>query len=79
MNLVGRLRAAKKAEAKAAATAPARFRRITPRSKVTAPCLLTKDDDGFWSTRLCYIDDAVTEWKDNYTHWLPIQWPEVRG
>lgn len=79
MNLVGRLRAAKKAEAKAAATAPARFRRITKRTKVTAPCLLTKDDDVFWSTRLCYIDEAATEWKDKYTHWLPIQWPEVRG
>lgn len=83
MNLVGRLRAAKKADEKAAATAPAKFRRITKRAKVTAPCVLAVLDKTSipyrWQLAAVTVQTTIDLFGDRYTHWLPIQWPEVRG
>lgn len=63
-------------------TAPAQFRRITPRTKVTAPCSLArKSSEGGWEAIVRYTQpfvDAELSLK-NWTHWLPVQWPEVRG
>lgn len=78
------------AQAKAAAIAPARFRRITPRTKVTAPCVLALvgnavDSEGprwgekeEWVATICHNDIEVNKVKNLYTHFLPIEFPEVR-
>lgn len=64
-------------------TAPAKFRRITKRSKLTAPCVLAREymmslkwhGEMFTDARTLKRELSVGSW----THWLPIQWPEVRG
>lgn len=63
-------------------TAPAQFRRITKRTKVTAPCVLARQEDlavlENWDGFIAHTDGQVEDLRSDYTHWLPIQWPEVR-
>ena len=69
-----------KAEAKAAAKAPAKFRRITPETVITAPCVLARVEGGTeWIMKPVHTEAGVAWLRSDYTHWLPIQWPEVRG
>ena len=72
--------AALQAEAKAAAKAPARFRRITARTKLTVPCVMAREvGTSTWESFVCETESGAGDWSGEYTHWLPFQWPEVRG
>ncbi len=62
-------------------TAPAQFRRITPETEITVPCVLAVDgiEPEGWIAFVAHTEQSVILWMSDYTHWLPIQWPEVRG
>lgn len=63
-------------------TAPAKFLRITKRTRVTAPCVLARQDDDCklgWDTIVLYDTDLAQALLPRYAHWLPIEFPEVRG
>ena len=70
------------AQAKAAAKATTRFRRITKRAKVTAPCVLARLNEASiphrWETLMATQPFTVDVVGTQYTHYLPIRWPEVR-
>lgn len=61
---------------------PARFQRITKRTKVTAPCVLARIVESvandFWVSKVFYDQADVSEKRGDYTYWLPIEFPEVR-
>ncbi len=67
------------AEIKAAAKAPAQFRRITKQTEITVPCVMARWDGTHWWAMVIYVESAVSGLRNRYTHWLPFQWPEVRG
>lgn len=61
-------------------TAPAQFRRITPETEIAVPCVLAHcDESGFYWAMVIYTKQEAKRLRIKYTHWLPIQWPEVRG
>lgn len=62
-------------------TAPAQFRRITAETEITVPCVLAcrLSDGGLYARMANTMDDIAALGDDYCTHWLPIQWPEVRG
>jgi hypothetical protein len=78
------------ANANAAAVGSSKLRRIMARTKITVPCVMvkpTKYEDlplGWqerkeWVASVFLSDAEVDLFRDDYTHWLPFQWPEVRG
>ena len=60
-------------------TAPAQFRRIMPGEEITVPCMMARWDGKHWWAMVIYIESAASRLRNKYTHWLPFQWPEVRG
>ena len=60
-------------------TAPAQFRRITPETELTVPCVLVYQHKGIWSAVVIDNYEWAIRFRVNATHWLPVQWPEVRG
>ena len=63
-------------------SAPAQFLRITPETELTVPCVLAKEDawrPGEWKGMVAINEQVLLDWIDAHTHWLPIQFPEVRG
>lgn len=60
-------------------TAPAQFRRITPETEITAPCVLANDATDPVIAVLVWHQEIADRYRPKYTHWLPVQWPEVRA
>ncbi len=62
-----------------------KFKRITAKTKLTFPCLLAynwaKQTGGYgWTIQVYERSAQVEVWGiDGYTHWMPFEWPEVRG
>ena len=58
------------------------FRPITETTKLTFPCLVARqtvpgfDPGDEWSARIAYESTVERHVRDNYTHWLPFQWPK---
>ena len=61
-------------------TAPARFLRITPDTEITVPCVLARKRIGkpYIHGEVVNVDAEVKLLRSEYTHWLPVQFPEVR-
>lgn len=56
----------------------ATFRLITPDTVITVPCVLAvRDRYSEWDGFLPANERSVELLRSEYTHWLPIQWPEV--
>lgn len=68
-----------------AVTAAAQFRRITPEEEITVPCvmarLIVRDGGKAWDASLMLYSSPTVDFyrRAFFTHWLPIQFPEVRG
>ena len=54
-----------------------KFERITPETVITVPCVLAVlDRFGEWDAYFTANERVVELMRNEYTHWLPIQWPE---
>lgn len=70
-------------------TTTARFRRINESlaDGLTYPCILARlvtgsilgCKYGCWETKTVYGYGELARLHESYTHWLPIEFPEVRG
>lgn len=60
-------------------TTPAKFRRITKRTRINSPCVMIDMNTSPIVATVYRVTEHGDQMKGGYTHYLPIQFPEARG